>query len=215
MLKFVLAGHLRLAVHAALLFAVGLFASWPVVRYRLDVLTRPAEVVLRLVLRLMGPSPGLARMAGIIFANNCTVMFVCVAAGLHPMVPKVLCVWVGLNVGAMIGLLGRDEELLAPMRRRPGWWVPPPWATVLCSALVLLLELPCLWFAVAMGVSMGRVVHGGSASYAEALAAYARAYWSVIAPVLLVSAAAESVAVRGSFAPPGGNGAAVPPPAQA
>ncbi|MHC4788981.1 MAG: hypothetical protein ACYS8K_07230, partial [Planctomycetota bacterium] len=70
MIEFVFAVHLRLALRAALLFAVGLFAAWPVVRYRIKSLAALPMAVFRLVLRLIGPSPTIARMAGVIFGFN-------------------------------------------------------------------------------------------------------------------------------------------------
>jgi len=200
MLDFVFRDHLRLALDAALLFGVGLFAAYPVVRYRLRAPAAVPLAALRLVARLMGRSPGLVRMAAVIWAFNSVVMFLDMASGFHPMLPKVLGMWTGLNVGIMIGLAPREKVFLPPQRPAAGQWVPSPPLAGSCALLVLLLELPCFFFAVAMGLSMGHAVQSGAAGYAAALSVRARAYFSVIVPVLLASALAEAGAIRGAAA---------------
>ena len=201
MLEFVLAEHFRLAIHAALLFAVGLFVSWPVVHYRLDALAALPLAVFRAVLRLMGPSPGIARMTAVIFGFNGIAIFIYMASGLHPLLPKLFAVWTGMNVGLVVGM-GREEALVEQARPRAGQWVPAARLTRLCGLLVLLLEMPSFWFSLAMGMSMGHAVRAGAA-YADALGERAAAYAAIILPALLASALAESVTVRGSGAAEG------------
>ena len=87
MLSFVFRDHARLALHAALLFAVGAFASWPVVHYRLSALARPAIVVFRLVVHLLGRSPSIARTTAVIFGFNGLVIFLYMASGVHAFLP--------------------------------------------------------------------------------------------------------------------------------
>jgi hypothetical protein len=188
--------HVELALHAALLFAVGLFTAWPVVRYRWTAVARPALSVFRAVLRLMGPSPSIARMAAVIFGFNATAIFLYMASGFHPMLPKVFGIWTGLNV-AVIGAMAAREPADALGRPRPGQWRPPAWLALPCGLLVLALELPCFWVSLALGMSMGHAVQGG-APYLRALAPRAAAYACVIAPALVVSALAEAVAIRGA-----------------
>jgi hypothetical protein len=201
MLDFVLTQHWRLALQALLLFVAGLLLAWPVLRFRLRLVARPAEFVLRIVLRLMGRSPPVPRVAVVIFAYNATVIFLYMAAGFHPLAPKVLCVWVGLNVAVLMGMVQTQEEMLAAFQVEPGMWRPASGLALICGVLVLVLELPCLWFAVGMGIRMGQLVQGGHVGYLEALAERARAYWTVIAPVLFVSATAEAIAIRGAGPP--------------
>ena len=199
MLEYVFRDHMQLAIHAALLFAVGAFAAWPIVHYRLWALAWPALAVFRLVLRLLGRSPSLARTTAVIFGFNGVAIFLYMAAGFHPLLPKLFAIWTGINVCVVAAMAG-EEGLMESSRPAPGQWVPPPRLGALCGLVVLLLELPCFWYALAMGMSMGHAVQSGEASYADALAARAGAYAAVILPMLLLSAVAESVTVRGAGA---------------
>ena len=52
MIEYVFHAHLRLAVGAAVLFALGLFLSLPGVNYRLEALAAPAVALLRFAVRL-------------------------------------------------------------------------------------------------------------------------------------------------------------------
>ncbi|KPK62523.1 MAG: hypothetical protein AMK73_05955 [Planctomycetes bacterium SM23_32] len=195
MVEFVFVKHAGLALDAALLFVVGLFVAWPVVHYRLRTVAAPALAAFRLVLRLMGPSAGIPRMAAVIFGFNTCAIFLYMACGFHPLLPKAFAVWTGLNIGAVMGLGRREEEALSA-RAAPESWRPAPALTSVCAALVLVVELPCFWFGIAMGVGLGHEVQAGAA-YAAALGDRAGPYFAVLAPLLLCSAVAESVAIRG------------------
>lgn len=198
MFEFVLRDHFRLAVHAALLFAAGLFASWPVVHYRIEAAARWPLAVFRLVLGLIGPSPSIARMSCVIFCFNSVAIFVYMASGFHPLLPKVFGIWTGLNIGIILGMARHEEEMLEAGRRSPTQWAPRPGLTAASGLLVLLVELPCFWFAIAMGIGMGHGVQSGAEVYLDALMLRARAYITVIVPLLLLSAVAEAIAIRGS-----------------
>jgi hypothetical protein len=197
MLGFLFREHVSLALDAGLLFAVGLFASYPVVRYRWRAVAAPPLALFRLVVRLLGPAPSIARMALVIWAFNSIIVFIDMASGFHPLLPKLLCVWTGLNVGVMLGMAPQELELqLASVR--PGSWVPPPALARVCTVLLLVLELPCFFYAVAMGISMGLLVQSSALSYLPGLAVRGRAYVTLLVPILLVSALAEAIAVRGT-----------------
>ncbi|MHC4592436.1 MAG: stage II sporulation protein M [Planctomycetota bacterium] len=200
MIDFILRDHLRLAVHAALLFAVGLFASWPIVHYRLKAPARLPLAVFRLVLKLLGQSPSLARIACVIFCFNTVAMFVYMASGFHPLLPKVFGIWTGLNIGIIMGIAREERELLEAGLPSAGQWRPSGSLAALCGLLVLVLELPCFWFSIGMGIKMGHDVQSGALPYPEALARRALAYAVVIVPLLLLSAMAEAIAIRGSAA---------------
>jgi len=200
MFHFVVVRHFRLAVHALLLFVVGLLLAWPVIRYRLRSIVRPAEAILRVVARLMGPSPGIPRMTAVIFGYNVTAIFIYMASGFHPLLPEVFSIWTGLNIAVLMGMVQRDGEIMGAFRHTSGQWTPPPRVTGVCGLLVLLLELPCFWYSIALGISLGHAVEGGQ-GYVTALAVRAQAYVGVVAPVLLASAISEAVAIRGSSPP--------------
>ena len=154
MLDFVFHRHLRLALDAALLFAVGAFAAWAVVRYRLTAFVRLPFAIYDFVLRLMGPAPSLLRLGAVIFGFNTIAMFLYMATGFHPMVPKIIGIWTGMNV-TMLGLLaGRGEGALPQPNPFvvPGQWVPPWGAAFAAGLVVLAVEIPCFCFSIAMGV---------------------------------------------------------------
>jgi len=198
MIRYLVYDHFRLALHAGLLFAVGLFTSWPVIRYKLwSVAWLPRQIV-RFIQFLMGPHPSILRMGAIIFAFNSTVMFLQMASGFHPFVPKLFGIWTGMNVAIMAAMAGSNERLLEMGRARSDQWLPPEGLTVFCGVLVLVLELPCYWYSLAMGMSLGHSVQGSSQEYLSGLAPRATAYVALIIPALLVSAFAEAIAVRSS-----------------
>lgn len=200
MVDFIFRQHSRLAVHAALLFAVGLFASWPIVHYRLKALARLPLVVFRFVIKLLGRSPSIARMACVIFCFNTLAMFAYMASGFHPLLPKVFGIWTGLNIGIIMGMAREERELLEAGLPSAGQWRPAGGLATLCGLLVLVLELPCFWFAIGMGIGMGHEVQSGALPYRDALAPRALAYAVFIVPLLLLSAIAEAIAIRGSGA---------------
>ncbi len=197
MIEYVFRTHFRLAVHGALLFTVGLFLSWPVIHYRLEALARLPLALLRFAIRMMGTSPSIARTAGVIFCFNSLAIFVYMASGFHPLLPKIFAIWTGMNIGTIVGLARREVDLLQAGRPSPRQWLPPSPLTAVCGVLVLVLELPCFWFSIAMGIGMGQGVQAGTARYFDALAVRAQTYALVVLPVLALSAVAEAIAIRG------------------
>jgi hypothetical protein len=200
-LYFIFTVHQKLALYAAFLFVVGLFLSWPVVHYRMRAAARLPLAVFGFVLRAVGPAPSIARLAGVIFGFNVVVIFSDMALGVHPVVPRLLCMWTGMNVGIIVGL-GDEAGLTFPRAAAPGRWRPSRALASLCALVVVLLELPCFWLSIAMGMSLGYAVQSGASDYAGALALRAQAYATVIAPLLACSALAEAVAIRGPAPPP-------------
>lgn len=199
--QYLLVEHFRAAVLAAILFAGGLVLSLPVARVRLRAVEWLPLRVLRVVMRLMGVEPGLARMAAVIWLFNSSVMFFCLASGFRAFLPKVFAVWTGLNIGLVMVWAGRDDDpVFAGFGMSgAGQWVPPKALAWVCGLLVLGLELPCFWYAVGMGVSLGKDVHAGG-EYFPSLWSRSLVYVCLIVPTLLVSAIAESVAIRGAAA---------------
>jgi hypothetical protein len=190
----------RLVYHAVLLFAVGLFASAPVVRWRMRAVARPALVVLDTVTRALGVAPSIARTALTIWTFNATVIFIYMASGFHPLLPKLFCLWTGLNVGAVIGFARTGQYKPREPKRLASQWMPAYAEAAVCGLAMLVLELGCFWTSIAMGISLGTEVQSGLA-YASALAPRAAAYATFIIPALLISAASEAVAVRAASEP--------------
>jgi len=207
MLTFLFRAHARLILHAAILFAVGLFVAAPVVRYGVTAVAWPALAVLRALFRVLGPAPGIARTAAVIFGFNSSAIFLYMASGFHPIAPKLFAVWTGMNIGIIVGMARQGAVDVPCCEPRPDQWRPSLGQAAACGALVLVLELTCFWTAIAMGMSMGKRVLAGE-RYLAALAPRARAYFSVLVPLLFVSALAESVALRGT---PGEDPSAAPP----
>jgi len=200
LVEYVLIGHFRLALVAGILFAAGLLASVPVARYRLSALEWLPLRLMRLVMRLMGRAPALARMAIVIWLFNSSAMFVYMASGFLAAFPMIFAFWTGLNIGLMVAHAGGDGAPLFAEFARPdaGQWLPSKQLTAVCGAAVLLLELPCFFYALGMGMGLATHVQQAGARYAVALTPRASAYVCIIVPALLVSAVAESIAIRGA-----------------
>ena len=139
MFEFVFRAHLRLALHGMVLFVVGLFVSWPIVHYRLEAVARLPLAVFRLVLRLMGASPSVGRTVSVIFCFNAAAIFLYMASGFHPLLPKTFAIWTGMNIGIIVGMARQEEAFVNACRPAAGQWVPPPALTSLCGLLLLVL----------------------------------------------------------------------------
>jgi hypothetical protein len=198
LLHFIFVEHLILAAVAALMFVVGLLLSWPVVRYQVRWAQRPALKLFRLVLRLIGSQPSLLRMSLVIWLFNSTAMFIYMSCGVLPILPKLVAVCTGFNVAVIFARTEAMEELNDAGRPGALQWIPGPLVTSVCGLVVLLVELPCFWYAIAMGISLGQVAIGEGGSWADAFELRGRAYGAVIVPLLLVSAVCESIAIRGA-----------------
>lgn len=198
LVKFIFAGHLALAAESAVLFTAGLCLAWPIVRFQLRAVQAPALAIFRMVVRLIGTQPSLLRMTLVIFLFNGSTMFLYMTASVHPLIPKLIAVVTGANV-AMV-FLNSERVPGASELGRPGstQWVPSGGLTLLCSLVVVLLELPCFWYAIAMGMSLGQEVAAGTSSYGPAFEVRGRAYGAVLIPLLFLSAVCESIAVRGA-----------------
>jgi hypothetical protein len=194
---FVLVRHFWPACEAALLFGLGSLLAWPAVRFGPGILTRFPHGVFRLVLRLFGENPGMMKMWGIIFGFNSMAMFLYMASGFRPWLPEAFAVLTGFNLSAVM-LQGEEGMDVSGEGRAPGsLWIPGRALTAVCAVTVLLLELPCFWFSIGMGLTLGREILAGSVEYGPGLALRAHAYSRVVLPLLLASAVCEGVAIRG------------------
>ena len=197
LLDFVLKDHFGLAFMAALLSVSGALLAFPVVRWGPALFTKMPLALFRMVRMLMGTRPGLVRMGMVIFGFNGSAMFVYMASGVRPLLPCIIALLTGFNITVIMLLAEQTGIRLSGGGPVSARWVPGNRLTGLCGAAVLLLELPCFWYAIAMGVGMGRAVAEGRTGYTQALAIRADAYIHLILPVLLLSAICEVIAIRG------------------
>jgi hypothetical protein len=204
--SFVFQEHFGLALRAALLFLVGALFAFPAVKFGSARWTWLPLALLRTVLRMLGKHPGMTRLASVIFGCNGTLMFLYMASGVHPAFPAAISVWTGYNLAVILFVAGEtnDPALSADDPRKPAKWIAG-----LCGAAVVILELPCFWYSIAMGIGLGQEVTADRTDYLQGIAVRIHAYACIILPLLLLSASCEAVAIRGLSAPP----PQAPPPA--
>jgi len=209
---FVFVQHFGLACGAALLFLAGVLLAFPAVKRGSTFLTGLPVVLFRMVGRMLGAEPSITRLWSVIFGFNGTVMLLYMASGVHPAVPAAISLVTGYNIAAILLLAGENRDF-ADLAVSPGArWVPVRWVAGLCGLAVLILELPCFWYAIAMGIRLGQEIEAGRTSYMQGITPRIHAYVMVILPALLVSAVCEAIAVRGMAAyppnetPPQGSG---------
>lgn len=194
-LSFLLS-HTPQAVLMAGLFALGGAAAWAVLRWRVEFILATPRAFARLLTNVINRRPSWITLTLFIFSFNVTAMFLYMLAGVIPWAAHLVAFLTGLNV-LCAGILARE---MAPPPVAP----PPPlsaWAQ-LCGLLTFLLELPCFWYAMAMAstidLSLWQMI---SAHSFAALLPRVQAYLLLLAPVLALSAAAESYAIACSLPP--------------
>jgi hypothetical protein len=195
--SFVWVDHFGLACGAALLFLAGSLIAFPVVRRGSPGLTWLPLVLFRLVRRMLGSAPGMGRLAAIIFGFNGTAMLLYMASGVHPGIPAAISILTGYNIAVILLIAGESENLegLAPS---PAFgWRPGKWVAGICGLAVLLLELPCFWYSIAMGIRLGQEIVNGHTSYMQGIPIRVHAYLVLVLPVLFVSAVCEAIAIKG------------------
>lgn len=202
----VLADHVGLGVVAAGLFVAGLATAGPVVRRECRALMGFPLWMMRVALRLMGPTFPPLRVFALIFAFNSVAIFLYMASGVLIVVPAAMAFLTGLNIGVVVlkarqlELPGLDAAAEAQPADGPEAPAAPRWVD-LCGLAVLALELPSFWISVGMGIGMARKLTEPGQFTSEMIrhlfTERAHAYWMIVAPVLLVSAIAETAAIRG------------------
>jgi hypothetical protein len=200
--SFVFVQHFGLACGAALLFLVGALLAFPVVKHGSPRLTRLPLILFRMVRRMFGMNPGVLRLWSLIFGFNGTVMLLYMASGVHPGFPAVISFLTGYNIAVILLLAGESEDLDGLTVSPASGWTPGKWVAGVCGLAVLLLELPCFWYSIAMGIRLGQEIAAGRTSYVQGIPARLHAYTLLILPTLLVSAVCEAIAIRGMSASP-------------
>ena len=192
----VLLAHAGLAVAAALLFAAGAAFAIPVMRWRVEFLLAVPRSFAGWLARVLKSRPSTPRLALFIFCFNGAAIFVYMMTGLIPGLAIVVAFLTGLNV-ALASMLGRNTfsatevtlERLSFLSRA-------------CALLTFILELPCFWFAMAMGIGLElNVVELARGADAGPLLARMQAYALIILPALALSALAESYAITSTVRP--------------
>ena len=206
--SFIFVQHSGLAMGAALLFLVGALLAIPVVKRGSTILTWLPVFLFRMVGRILGRQPSVTRLWSVIFGFNGTVMLLYMASGIHPAIPAFVSMVTGYNIAAILLLTGQGQSReFGELAVSPGHgWVPARWAAGLCGLAVLILELPCFWYSIAMGMRLGQEIAAAETTYVQGIAPRIHAYVAVILPALLVSAVCEAIAIRGmSVLPPNGD----------
>ena len=211
--------HLSLGVIAALLFAAGLGTSVPAVRRDVRWLTAFPLWIIRRVMRLIGPSFPPVRVFLVIFCFNSVAIFLYMASGVLIVLPAAIAFLTGVNIGVIL-LKAGDVEL--PSGERPlvdgmaaDLEVDAGPLVGLCSLAVIVIELPCFWISVGMGIGLAHeLTRAGQYTFVgmgSALAPRVAAYVCIIIPALFLSALAETAAIRGHV---GGEAASTADPAE-
>ncbi|MEW6356214.1 MAG: hypothetical protein AB1696_07820 [Planctomycetota bacterium] len=184
--------HFRCAGCAALVFTLGFISSVVVVKYRIEpLLIFPRWVAgkLQRMLKLNAVAIFL-----LIFGFNSTAICVYMLTGaIHYLAPVVIAFLTGKNIGVITFLAGRTpaDETTAPQ--------PSPvrqLIAIICGVLTALLEMPCFWLGIAMGMTLGGFGGGPTVNLGAAAIARLSAYLWLVVPVLFVSAIAETMGIR-------------------
>jgi len=197
---FVLLQHFPLACVAAGLFVLGGILSFPALKWGPAFFKRFPLLLFRMIRVLMGPRPGLMRTGLVIFCFNGTAMFVYMASGVRAELPGIITLLTGFNITAILLLVAEGADGAGPEPYGGSSWVPGRVLTAVCGLAVLFIELPCFWYTIALGMSLGQEVSSGHEIYAQALPVRANAYVRLVLPALFISAACEVVAIRGMAA---------------
>jgi hypothetical protein len=223
MVSFVFVQHFDLACGAALLFLVGVLLAIPVGRHGSTLFTWLPLMLFRMVGGLLGSRPSMTRLWFVIFGFNGTAMALYMASGVHPAVPATICLVTGYNIAVILLLVGERKDLDDLAISPAGAWMPARWVAGLCGLAVILLELPCFWYSIAMGIRLGQEITADQTSYMQGIVTRLHAYALLLLPILLVSAVCEAIAIRGMSASPppqpqgsgvGGQGSGHPPEPQ-
>ena len=200
--------QLGLGLLASLLFAAGLGTSVAVVRGDVRWMMAPPLWVVRQVLRVIGPGFPPVRVFLVIFCFNTVAIFLYMLSGVLIVAPALVAFLTGVNIGVIVLKAGEvelptGERPLAEAMDPSGDFEVAPWVS-LCSLAVLMLELPSFWISVGMGIGLAReltkVGQYTLANMGSLLAPRVTAYTMLIIPALLVSAIAETAAIRGHIA---------------
>jgi hypothetical protein len=195
---FLFIDHFVPAGKAALCFFAGALAVIPVVKLNRSACEIASSWLLRTLSKLFGRHPGPLRTVLTIFLFNGTAIFVYMSLGINPIVPKLIAVLTGFTIALCFSLPRHLEGMIEFPIRRADDWVPAPFLTIACGIATALLELPCFFFSIGMGITLGKEVMSHQTTYLSGLETRAMVYASIVLPLLFLSAICETIAIRGA-----------------
>lgn len=197
-IAYLFVDHFLAACKAALCFLLGALAVIPSIRWYPNACRKACARLLRFIAKLFGPHPGLFRIATTIFLFNGTAIFVYLSTGVHPMVPSVIAASTGFTLTLCFSLPQEAEALFDFASVHSNAWLPPPSLAIAGAAATALIELPCFFYSIGMGITLGQEVVHHRVTYLAGLETRATVYVTIVLPLLLISAISETVAIRGA-----------------
>lgn len=197
-MAFLFVDHFLSACKAALYFFLGAIAAVPLIRWYPSVGRKACGRLLRFIAKLFGPNPGFIRITTTIFLFNGTAMFVYMSTGAHPLVPSLIAATTGFTLTLCFSLPQEAESLFDFETVGPNDWLPSRSLAIAGGAATVLIELPCFFYSIGMGITLGQEVMRDRVPYLSGLETRATVYLTTVLPLLLISAICETVAIRGT-----------------
>lgn len=197
-IHFVFVDHFSHACSAAAWFALGAVLAFFLGKWSRDTADRIASWLSRLLLKLFGSRPGLVRTAATIFLYNGIVMFIYLSSGLRQVIPCFIAFVSGSILTLCSLAASREPHLFQAPVVSAGGWRPSSAIIAVCAIATVLLELPCFWYSIGMGISLGEQTARAFQIYGAAWRERALAYAQTLLPLLAISACCESVAILGA-----------------
>ncbi len=189
-----LAEHTGAALWAMAVFACGFVLAFPVVQLRVRSLLVFPQWLLRVARKYLRPELSSILLFAFIFCFNTVAIFCYMVSGGLVFLPIVFGMLTGLNAGVVL----LEDAREAAADPQPTAAAPARAWVGFCSLFVVVAELSSFWFAIGMGIRMGHLMRASFnwTTFEQALVPRALAYVLVIVPVLALSAAAETAAIK-------------------
>ena len=167
-------------VSSAVLFFAGFFASYPVVKRDVSLLTAYPLWLWNRVRERISPDDPWPRLFVLLLSFNATSLLVNFVSGFFVVLPPLFAFLLGLNIG-VISFEEAGAAGLAAVFVNPVAW----------------LELPAAWVSLAIGAQLGlEAVSSGPTDAVAAFPALAEVYAYVVLPLLVAAALLEATMIR-------------------